>query len=135
MMELISISKMKKMLRCLRLDDIRMFSPYYYHRHGVKVSMKFINKLWWRFVPGTTIKVTWPVGWVVLDEHADGSKVSTESADPNDHYRPWMEQNVGRQRWDWDWTMMDDDINQNRLTIKFRRGKEQWASYFRLRWA
>lgn len=103
--------------------------------------MKLINKLWWRLMPGTTIKVRWPVGPITITESdprwdwtVGPSQYVVESADPNDHYRMDMEKNVGKQGWDWDWTMMDDDINKNVLTIKFRRGKELWASYFVLKW-
>ncbi len=112
-----------------------MFSPYYYEHFGAKVSLKFVNKIWWLLMPGVTVKVKWPAGWVVLHESTDGSRVSVDSADPNDHYRPWMEANVGRQGWDWDWTMMDNDVTENRLTIKFRRAKREWAIVAALKWS
>jgi hypothetical protein len=95
---------------------------------------KFIHRIWWKLVPGTIVKVKWPKGWVVLHEAPDGSCVSTESADPNDHYRPWMEANVGRQNWDWSWDMRDNDVAENVLSIKFRKGKEQYASMVALKW-
>ena len=38
-------------------------------------------------MPSVTINVKWPVDEV--------------SADPNDHYRPWLQEHVGRQGWDW----------------------------------
>ena len=93
-------------------------------------------------MPGTVIKVRWPVGQVsvgpshrdVLDDVVEYFEY-IESADPNDHYRPWMEENVGTQCWDWDWAVRDSDATENRLTIKFRRGKEQQAVIAALRWA
>jgi len=91
-------------------------------------------ELWWRFTPGVEIKVRWPRGWVVLDEHPDGSRVSTESADPNDHYRPWIESHVGHQGWDWDWCQKDNDVALNQLTIKVRHKKAQYATIMALRW-
>jgi hypothetical protein len=112
-----------------------MFSPYYYEHFGAKVSLKFVNKIWWHLMPGVTVKVKWPTGWVVLHESTDGSRVSVDSADPNDHYRPWMEKNVGRQGWDWDWCMRDNDVNENRLTIKFRRAKKELAVVAALKWS
>jgi hypothetical protein len=94
------------------------------------------------FMPGTMIKVKWPVGDVVITEDdprwdwtIGPSKYIVESADPNDHYRPYMEQNVGRQGWDWDWSMLDNDVVQNTLTIKFRKGKEHLATLVALRWS
>ena len=93
------------------------------------------EKLWWRFMPGVIINVKWPVGWVVLREDPDGSKVSTESADPNDHYRPWMESNVGRQKWDWDWGMANTDVSDNRLTIKIRQKHQECAIIAKLMWS
>lgn len=86
-------------------------------------------------MPGVIINVKWPVGWVVLREDPDGSKVSTESADPNDHYRPWMESNVGRQKWDWDWGMANTDVSDNRLTIKIRQKHQECAIIAKLMWS
>jgi hypothetical protein len=93
------------------------------------------EKLWWRFMPGVVINVRWPKGWVTLYEDPDGSCVSTESADPNDHYRPWMEANVGRQKWDWDWGMANNDVSDNRLTIKIRQKHSECAILAKLMWS
>lgn len=93
-------------------------------------------------MPGDIISVKWPDGEVVIDESmpqwdwtVGPSRYIIESADPNDHYRPWMEANVGRQGWDWDWGMADRDAIDNRLTIKFRRGKDECATMAALMWA
>lgn len=105
-------------------------------------QLRFIETLWWRWMPGVTIKVKWPVGNVIVlptDDGFDWAVGTTPqeifSADPNDHYRPWMEANVGRQGWDWNWRLTDNDVAENILTIKFRRGREQWATVAALRWA
>ena len=120
-----------------------MFSAYYYEHCGVKVSMRLINKLWWRFMPGVVFKVRWPTGNIVVD-HDDprwqdmGGAVWVDlgfSSDPNDHYRPWMEKNIGRQGWDWDWCMTDNDIAANQLTIKLRSRHAPQATLIALRWA
>ena len=91
---------------------------------------------WWRWMPGVTISVKWPVGWVVLNEMSDGSTTSTQSADPNDHYRPWLEENVGKQGWDWQWQwgLRDNNIAENRLTIKIRNNRAKWATLATLLW-
>lgn len=120
-----------------------MFSPYYWHNHRVKVGVSILNRLWWKLVPGTSIKLPWPSGNIVVD-HLDprwqdmGGAVWVDlgfSADPNDHYRWWFEKHVGRQGWDWDWTMMNTDVMENKLTVKFRRGKEKYAILATLRWS
>lgn len=93
------------------------------------------QQLWWRFMPGVVINVKWPVGWAVLNEMPDGSMTSVNSADPNDHYRPWMEQHVGKQGWDWDWGMANSDATLNRLTIKIRQKYAGYASIAAMRWS
>ena len=105
-------------------------------RHGP------ISALWWRFMPGTEIKVRWPVGLTKPIPAPGGGFIQTQSADPNDHYRPWLEQHVGRQGWDWDWKIgpiaaHNDDgtvVGFDTLIIKFRRGKSKYATMFALEW-
>lgn len=101
----------------------------------VPCGLNFKEKLWWRLMPGKAITVRWPTGWVVLHDDGQGGQTSTESADPNDHYRPWLEKYVGRQKWDWDWGMANTDVIDNTLTIKFRKSKEKYISYFLLQYA
>ena len=111
-----------------------------------------LRNLWWKFMPGVKINVTWPDGDVVIDESmpqwdwtVGPSKYIVSSADPNDHYRPWLEKNVGKQGWDWDWRLgpitgakgqpngpivLAGDF----LEIKFRKGKEKYATIATLKW-
>lgn len=92
-------------------------------------------------MPGVVIKVKWPKGKIAVD-HNDprwvdlGGAVWVEfdSADPNDFYRPWMEQYVGRQKWDWDWGFVGNDANDNCLTIKVRQTKAKYATIIAMRW-
>lgn len=110
----------------------------------------FIAAMWWRFMPGEEITIKWPAGKVIIDDSMPqydltmgAARYEIESADPNDHYRPALEQNVGRQGWDWNWRIgpmaaINDTgttVGFDTLTIKFRRGKEKWASYYKLKWA
>lgn len=92
----------------------------------------FVDDFFFTVIPGKVITVKWPTGWVVLHEDADGSKVGTESSDPNDHYRPWLEQHVGRQHIDWQWRFARD--NSDNLEIKFRMGKTKYATIAALIW-
>lgn len=108
---------------------------FWSNSHWLPCGLNIREQLWWRLMPGVVINVKWPKGRVVLHEDTDGSAVSTESADPNDHYRPWMEQHVGRQGWDWDWGIANTDLSENRLTIKFRRKHASHATIATLRWS
>jgi len=105
--------------------------------------MNLKEKLWWRFIPGVIINVRWPRGQVkVGPSHREGWSGCGEyfeyinSADPNDHYRPWMEQHVGRQGWDWDWRVGPSvDETKNYLTIKIRRKHAEYATMAAMKWA
>ncbi len=106
------------------------------------VTLNIMGQLWWRFVPGTVINVRWPVGDVEIDESMPQwdwtigpPKYKIESADPNDHYRPFLEKYVGKQGWDWDWGMADRDATDNRLTIKIRRKHARYATLLAMRWS
>lgn len=106
-----------------------------------KRTLNIFSNLWWKYIPGTIVEVRWPVGWVVLHDDGNGGQVSTESADPNDHYRPWLEKNVGKQGWDWDWRIggiaADNGFGttgHDTLLIKFRRNKEDHATVAKLKW-
>ena len=104
----------------------------------IRMAMWEINKhadslgewLFWKYGKGPTIKVKWPVGPIEEADPVDG----TISADPNDHYRPWLEKNVGRQHRDWVWGLRDNNAAENRLTIKFRKSKAKWATAAFLLW-
>ena len=104
-------------------------------------TLNIFSNLWWKYMPGTIIEVKWPVGWVVLNDDGYGGIVSTEYADPNDHYRPELEKYVGKQGWDWDWrignTKTDNGAGTtgcDTLYIKFRKGKDDFASVAKLKW-
>lgn len=85
----------------------------------IPCGLNLWDKIWWKFVPGEIINVRWP------DE---------QPADPNDHYRPYLEQHVGRQGWDWNWGMADRDATDNRLTIKLRQKHAAQVSIIALKW-
>lgn len=118
-----------------------IYTPYYWKYKALKSGIALINKLWWKFIPGITFRVDWPNGDVIVTEDhplwdwtIGASRYIVQSADPNEHFRPWLEKNVGKQGWDWDWCLADKDVTENKLTIKFRKSKEEYATIFRLRW-
>jgi hypothetical protein len=99
----------------------------------IKIDMvladdNLFKSLWWALIPGTVISVKWPRGWTDIDHLGN----QFNSSDPNDHYRPWLEKNVGRQGWDWDW---DWKVGNDCLAIKFRKGKREKMVEFVMRWA
>jgi hypothetical protein len=110
--------------------------------HYMPCGLNIKDKLWWRFMPGVVINVAWPSGEIIVD-HSDprwfdcggAVWVKFDSADPNDHYRPWLEQYVGKQGWDWNWGMAGEDAAENRLTIKIRQKYAHHATIALLRWA
>jgi hypothetical protein len=110
--------------------------------HYYPTGFRFWEKLWWSFVPGVVVKVRWPKGKIVVD-HTDprwvdlggAVCVELESADPNDFFRPWLEENVGRQGWDWNWGFVGNDVSDNCLTIKVRQKYARYATIMLLRWA
>jgi hypothetical protein len=97
----------------------------------------FIKGLWWRFMPGAEIEVPWPTGWTEPEPAPGGGFIQFESSDPNDHYRPWLEKNVGRQGWDWEWRIGQIATTtgaRDTILIKIRRKKEKYATIAALRW-
>ena len=109
----------------------------------IPCGLNYKEKLWWRFMPGVIINVKWPAGNIVVDHYDPrwcdiGGAVWVDlgfSADPNEHYRPWMEEHIGRQKWDWDWGMADRDATDNRLTIKIRQKHYDNAIIAKLMWS
>jgi hypothetical protein len=110
--------------------------------YKIQVAMYEIRKqagniaewIFWRYGRGPSITVQWPVGPVEVP-NGDNAGVLTESADPNDHYRPYLEKNVGKQNRDWVWGLRDNNAAENRLTIKFRKSKAKWATMAAILWA
>lgn len=95
------------------------------------------DALWWRFMPGSIIEVPWPTGWTEPEPAPGGGFIQFESADPNDHYRPWLEKHVGKQGWDWNWrigTIATQTGMTDTLVIKFRTKKAKYATIAAMRW-
>ena len=101
---------------------------------------KLIEKIWWKLVPYVEISVKWPKGNIVVG-YSDprwydvgATWVEIESADPNDHYRPFMEEWIGKQGWDWSWYMGNNDAAENRLTIRVQKKYSVYASHIAIMW-
>ena len=50
--------------------------------------------------------------------------------EPNYHYRPWLEENIGEQNIDWGWEIYS--VVRDKLIVYFER--EEDAILFELRW-
>jgi hypothetical protein len=105
-------------------------------------GLNTIEKLWWRFMPGVVFEVKWPRGQIkVGPSHRDGWNgigeyfEYVESADPNDHYRPYLERHIGKQGWDWQWGMGGNNVAEDRLTIKIRRKYAHYATILAIKWS
>lgn len=106
-------------------------------------SLNIWQQLWWRFIPGVIINVKWPTGNIVVNDEDPrwcdmGGAVWVDlgfSADPNDHYRPWLEKHIGKQGWDWNWGMANLDATDNRLTIKIRKKYAKYATLAAVLWS
>ena len=113
---------------------------FWYNIGWSKNRRPILERLWWRFIPGVTIDVKWPVGQVkVGPSHRDGwcglgpYFEYVYSADPNDHYRPELTRLVGKQGIHWNWCISHTDVD--RLTIKIIKSKAKYASYFAVKWS
>jgi hypothetical protein len=104
-------------------------------------GLNIMERLWWWFVPGVIVKVKWPKGMITVDHNdprwfdcGGAVWVTYESADPNDHYRPWLDKNIGKQKYDWDWGFVGNDVSENCLTIKIRQSKAEYATMMVMMW-
>lgn len=97
-------------------------------------------------MPGKTVNVKWPVGELEItpdhplwDCSVGPACYIVNSADPNEHYRPWLEKHVGRQGWDWDWRIAPLGSGSfspgDRLNIKLRKKKAHLATAITLMWS
>jgi len=71
--------------------------------------------------------VKWPNGWTRPDNLGN----SVLSSDPNEHFREWLESNVGKQGWDWDWRV-GPTSSPDEVWIKFRKPHADAAMLFQL---
>ena len=115
---------------------------FFYKDNWLPYGINIKDALWWCWMPGEMITVKWPAGLAkVCPSHRYGWSGHepefeyVESADPNDHYRPWLEKNVGQQGWDWNWGLRDNNSAENRLTIKVMKKHAKWLTMAALMWS
>ena len=88
------------------------------------------GRIWWYFMRGKTISVAWPQ---VNIDHNGNVYSSSDAVDPRIHYKPWLEENIGKKNWLWYWTF-DRKNPGERLFITFAKNKSHYAVEAALRW-
>lgn len=97
----------------------------------VPISVRLAKDAYWRLAAGATVTLPWPRKyWLDL-----GGGMSVHSDEPNDHYRPWLEANVGRQGWDWRWDYHHLSATEAVVILTVRKGKAPLASAAALKWS
>lgn len=102
-----------------------------------RLRESLLNRIWWKFMPGIYIHMPWPVGPVNVKNPCSEIFLNPgpESADPNDHWRAWLEREVGKQGSAWDWmigSVGEGSFDTDTVLIKFRFDKSDAATAFRL---
>lgn len=105
--------------------------------HIIRFLKNWISDFYRRSQLTHTIEVKWPIlSYIevgINSRHYNGLISEYPqwvwTADPDDHYRSWLETNVGRQYYDWDW-----EVEFDKIKITFRKGKEPWATQAALMW-
>lgn len=85
----------------------------------VKLNMilhadKTWRKVLWTIVPTVSVTLPWP------------------HDDPNNLWRPWLEEHIGMQGWSWDWRISQNCYD---VEILVRRNKAKYLTAFLLRWS
>lgn len=72
---------------------------------------------YWRVMVGPRVLVKWPTG-----------------TEPNEAYRPWLEENVGKQGKDWEWNHVYVEAGAFDLEIVLTKKKKHHAAMIALMW-
>ena len=102
-----------------------------------RLQPSVLNRLWWKYMPGVYIHMPWPVGPVNVKNPCGEIYLDPGpfSADPNDHWRDWLEREVGKQGSAWDWAVGSigvGSVDKDTVLIKFRFDKGNAATAFKL---
>lgn len=107
---------------------------YYSTREAINRAFgKRFQQFYWRVMTGATVTVTWPK--LLQTQTPAGPFIIT--GDPNDAYRPWLEEHVGKQGRDWQWhVQFGFPVGRptDNVTIHLRRGKTKFAPMIGLMW-
>ena len=118
---------------------------FYMAQVEIHVRLGILGDLRWRMLQGGEVSVKWPSGeceitpdHLLWDWGVDPNSHTIHSADPNDHYRPWLEANVGKQGRDWDWKIAPYKEGfyspGDHVLIRVRKSKSHTLSAMALMW-
>lgn len=110
--------------------------------HWTSRYQKYKTKKIWKKNPENIVTVKWPADYIELKpddpEWAFFNKTGEQyvfSSDPNDHYRPWLEKNIGKQGRDWDWRIKwGTDTRSDSLEIVVSKSKKEYVMMISLMW-
>lgn len=121
---------------------------FYMAQVEIHVRLGILGDLRWRMLQGGEVFVKWPSGeceitsshtrWGWMIDPTSPTSHTIHSADPNDHYRPWLEANVGKQGRDWEWKIAPYKEGfyspGDRVLIRVRKSKRHALSAMALMW-
>jgi hypothetical protein len=112
--------------------EIQLSGPRSRLGRGIKSISEELHSVYqmvyWRFNTGAIVDVKWPGPSVTYGSFTFGTN------DPNEHYRPWLEENVGKQGRDWDWTNWSGTENFE-IRIVVSKRKASLAPMIALMWS
>lgn len=126
------------------MNELQIFSKKVFARMRIRRGKeKLRTRLWWKFMPGVCVHMPWPVGPVNVKNPCGEIYLHRGpiSADPNDHWRAWLEREVGKQGLAWDWEIggacasiweSGEEDGEDTVLIKFRFDKKSAATAFKL---
>jgi len=112
-----------------------------------------VNAVKWHLLKGSCVIAAWPEWCEVTVDHNDlawidwGGAVTLtrDTDDPNWHYRPFLDKNVGKFGKDWMWRVHPGtkeadklgtyDVDHAVLEIRLHKRKAKWASILQLKWS
>lgn len=124
------------------MNDLQIFAKKIIARVKIRRGQEsLLRRMWWKFMPGVYTHMPWPAGPVNVENPCGEIYLSPGpfSADPNDHWRAWLEREVGKQGFAWDWMIGSIDIRvssveRDTVLIKFRFDKGDAATAFKLKY-
>jgi hypothetical protein len=87
-----------------------------------------LQKLYWIVVPHDVVVVKWP------DPFDWEREPYRNMGDPNNHYRAWLEENLGEQGYNWDWHLDWSQVKLDKIYILVPYHKRTFTSLIGLMW-
>jgi hypothetical protein len=118
----------------------------------LKTRFGLVDAIKWRLLRGGSVIVAWPEWCEVTVDHNDlawvdwggAVRIIRDTDDPNWHYRPFLDKNIGKFGKDWMWRVRGCALDPNirldpwgpsTLEIRLHKRKAKWASILQLKWS